>query len=41
VVASQAELLAFRGEVKVANAMRSLAVEMAASAPPTAPLKGS
>jgi hypothetical protein len=39
VVAAQAELLAFRGEVKVANAMRSLAAEMAASAPPTAPLK--
>jgi hypothetical protein len=41
VVAAQAELLAFRGEVKVAKAMRSLAAEMAASAPPTAPLKGS
>lgn len=41
VVAAQAELLAFRGEAKVAKAMRSLAAEMAASAPPTAPLKGS
>lgn len=41
VVAAQAELLAFRGEVKVAKAMRSLAAEMASSAPPTAPLKSS
>lgn len=39
IVAAQAELLAFRGETKVANAMRGLALEMANSTPPTPTLK--
>lgn len=39
IVAAQAELLAFRGEIKEAKAMRGLAVEMASAPPPTPPLK--
>ncbi|MEZ4392578.1 MAG: hypothetical protein R3A48_15935 [Polyangiales bacterium] len=39
IVAAQAELLAFRGELKEAKAMRGLAVEMASAPPPTPPLK--
>lgn len=39
IVAAQAELLAFRGEMKEAKAMRGLAVEMASAPPPTLPLK--